>query len=123
MKRKMNAAEIEAKLHHSLSRQVRAPQLGRRFDAGVWARIEAEEPVPLRSVSPLTAGSSGARWLLVSNVIGLTVAALLVVIFGLRMMSGVNIEAAVPDFSIEQNRQIVEIVCWAITAGTLGFGL
>jgi hypothetical protein len=122
MKGKSNT-DIEAKLHRSLSRQVRVPQLDRRFDAGVWARIEAEERAPLRVSSPLAAGASGARWLMISNVIGLTVAAVLVVVFGLRMFSGADVELAVPHFSIAQNQQLVESMAWAITAVTLGFGL
>jgi hypothetical protein len=39
------------------------------------------------------------------------------------MVSGVNVELAVPDFSISQNQQMVETIAWAITAATLGFGL
>jgi hypothetical protein len=123
MKRKLTAAEIEAKLHRSLSRQVRAPQLDRRFDAGVWARVEAEERVPLRVSSPVAARASGGRWLMVSNVIGIAVATVLVAIFGLRLFSGVNVELSVPNFSIAQNQQLVETIAWAITAATLGFGL
>jgi hypothetical protein len=122
MKRKSNV-EIEATLHRSLSRQVRVPQLDRRFDAGVWARIEAEERAPLRVSSPVAAQAGGGRWLLLSNVIGLTVAAVLVVVFGLRMFTGVDVELAVPNFSISQNQQLVESIAWAITAATLGFGL
>jgi len=122
MNRKSNA-DIEAKLHRSLSRQVRVPTLDRRFDASVWSRIEAEERAPLRVSSPMVSRTGGGRWLMVSNVIGLAVAALLVVIFGLRMFAGVDVELAVPDFSIAQNQQLVENVAWAITAATLGFGL
>ncbi len=122
MKRKSNA-EIEATLHRSLSRQVRVPQLGRGFDAGVWARIEAEERAPLRVSNPLAAPAGAGRWLLASNVIGLTVAAALVVFFGLRMFSGVDVELTVPNFSVSQNQQLVETIAWVITATTLGFGL
>ena len=122
MNRKSNA-DIEAKLHRSLSRQVRVPQLDRRFDAGVWARIEAEERAPLRVSSPVTVPASRGRWLVLSNAIGLAVAAVLVAIFGLRMFSGVNVELSVPNFSIAQNQQLVQNIAWAITAATLGFGL
>jgi hypothetical protein len=116
-------ADIEARLHRSLSRQVRVPLLDRRFDASVWARIEAEERAPLRVSSPMASRAGGGRWLLVSNAIGLAVAAVLVVIFGLRMFTGASFELAVPDFSIAQNQQMVETIAWAITAATLGFGL
>ena len=116
-------ADIEAKLHRSLSRQVRVPPLDRRFDAAVWERIEAEERAPLRVSSPAAARASGGRWLMVSNVVGLAVAAVLIVIFGLRTFSGVSVELAVPNFSIPQNQQLVESMAWAITAATLGFGL
>jgi hypothetical protein len=116
-------ADIEAQLHRSLSRQVRVPLLDRRFDASVWARIEAEERAPLRVSSPMASRAGGGRWLLVSNAIGLAVAAVLVVIFGLRMFTDASFELAVPDFSIAQNQQVVETIAWAITAATLGFGL
>ena len=116
-------AGIEAKLHRSLSRQVRVSPLDRRFDAAVWERIEAEERAPLRVSSPAAARASGGRWLMVSNVVGLAVAAVLIVIFGLRTFSGVSVELAVPNFSIPQNQQLVESMAWAITAATLGFGL
>jgi hypothetical protein len=116
-------ADIEAQLHRSLSRQVRVPLLDRRFDASVWARIEAEERAPLRVSSPMASRAGGGRWLLVSNAIGLAVAAVLVVIFGLRMFTDASFELPVPDFSIAQNQQLVETIAWAITAATLGFGL
>lgn len=123
MNLKSNAADIEAKLHRSLSHQVRLPRLDRRFDAGVWARIDAEERAPALTPQPVVARSNDGRWLIASNVIGLAVAAVLVAVFGLRMFSGASFDVAVPNFSLAQNQQMVEIISWAITAGTLGFGL
>ena len=37
-----NSRDVEARLERSLRNQVRVPKLDGRFDAAVWARIEAE---------------------------------------------------------------------------------
>jgi hypothetical protein len=121
MNRKVKAADIEARLHRSLTNQVRAPQLERRFDAGVWARIEAEEHAPAR-VSQSVRQSNAARWLMASNVVGLTIAGILVLFFGLRTFNGIDFNVALPDLSAAQNQQIAGIVAWAVSISALGFG-
>lgn len=120
-------AEIEARLHRSLISQVRVPKLDGRFDAAIWARIEAEERAQQRAVAPVRAPAAGAqRWLLASNVGGFVVAAILVLYFGTRMLGGVAIEmpaVPVPSLSPEQTETTIKLVGWGITAVALAFGL
>jgi hypothetical protein len=115
--------EIEARLHRSLIGQLRVPQLDRKFDAGVWARIEAEESARMSLASPVVRESRASRWLLASNVIGLTVAASLVVVFCLRLFSSADAANALPEVSVEQSRQIADIVTWTVTGASMLFGL
>jgi hypothetical protein len=115
--------EIEARLHRSLMAQVRAPKLDRGFDAGVWARIEAEESAQAGVVQPEARRSNAARWLMASNVIGLAVAASLVLVFGLRMFSGTDVAASMPEVSAAQSQQIALIVTWTVTGASTLFGL
>ncbi len=114
---------IEANLDRSLANQVKAPRLDRRFDAAVWARIQAAEqrathPVPDRARAP-----SSARWLLVTNVIGVAVAALLVVIFGLQSFAEVSVSLPTPEVSAATSAQIFRIAAQAITLVSVVFGL
>jgi hypothetical protein len=123
MNRNVKNREIEARLHRSLTNQVRVPQLGRGFDAGVWARIEAEEQTQQLGSQPVSRRSNAERWLMASNVIGLAVAALLVVIFSLRLFSAADLEASLPDASSAQGRQVAELVTWVVSGAVLGLGL
>ena len=99
--------EIEAKLDRSLAHQVRVPKLDRRFDAGVWARIEAEagaqQVAAARTARPAARAS---RWLFASNIVGYFVAALLVAYFGVRMLGNVDIEIPLPSLASESNALI-----------------
>jgi len=116
--------EIEARLDRSLARQVRVPKLDRRFDAGVWARIEAEASA--QQVAAARTGMPAARasrWLFASNVVGYLVAALLVVYFGARMVGGVEIEIPVTSLSPEPSVLTQPLVTWGITIGALAFVL
>jgi hypothetical protein len=120
-------AAIEARLDRSLSSQVRVPKLDRHFDAAVWARIEAgEQPrtvVAPRAVAPLRGAQ---RWLLASNISGFVVAAILVMYFGARMLSGVEVNlpaVPMPSLSPEQADATLKLVGWGITLGAIAFGL
>jgi len=121
MNRNSKAAEVEARLHRSLMNQVRVPQLNRRFDAGVWARIEAQEQAQTLTAQPVSRRSSAEKWLMTSNVIGLVVAAALILIFGLRMFSG--IEVSVPNISAAQGKQIADLVTYGVTFVSIVIGL
>lgn len=119
--------DIEARLDRSLANQVRVPKLDRRFDAAVWARIEAGERARQPAVAPISAPATGAqRWLLASNVGGFIVAAVLAVYFGIRMLGGVAVEMPampVPALSHEQFEATIKLVSWGFTGLALAFGL
>ena len=69
MKRESKTGEIESRLERSLRKQVRAPKLDGRFDAGVWSRIEASAAPAATSRRTLM-----PRWLIASHVLGVLVA-------------------------------------------------
>jgi hypothetical protein len=123
MNRKDQELKIEARLHRSLIGQVRAPRLDPGFDAGVWARIEAEESAAMSVAGPVARKSSAERWLMASNVIGLAVAGLLVVVFGLRMFSDTGVADSLLEVSAAQSRQIADLVTWTVTGASMLFGL
>jgi len=119
--------DVEARLDRSLASQVRAPKLDRRFDAAVWARIEAEQRAHQPVVTPVPKVSNDAqRWLFASNVAGFIVAAVLVVYFGMRMLGGVAAEMPampMPAFSPEQTDATIKLMGWVFTGLALVFGL
>lgn len=123
----MKKGEIESRLERSLASQVRVPKLDRRFDAAVWARIEAEERAHARVADPVASPPNSAqRWLLASNVAGFIVAAILVLYFGARMLGGVEADLAavpVPSLSPAQTDATIKLVGWGLTGGAIMFGL
>lgn len=121
MNRNVKAPEVEARLHRSLMNQVRVPRLDRSFDAGVWARIEAQEHAQTVAAQPVSRRSAAEKWLLTSNIVGIAVAAALVLFFGLRLFSGLEMEVPMPELSVAQSHKVAEITAWAVTIVTLGF--
>jgi predicted secreted protein len=119
MNRNDKAREVEARLHRSLMNQVRVPQLDRRFDAAVWARIEAQEQAQAILAQAAPHKPNSERWLLASNVVGIAVAAVLVLYFGLRMFSGVDLANSLPDFSAAQNHEAAGIISWVVAAASV----
>jgi len=93
-------SQIEAALERSLRQQVAVPRLGRKFDAGVWARIEAERS---RVAAPALQTSSTtplmARWLYVINILGLASVTIFLCVFGWQMLSGIDISESLPEIS------------------------
>jgi hypothetical protein len=116
--------EIEAALERSLRRQVVAPQLDQRFDAKVWARINTERA---RAASPVlqkvAVPGGSARWIFVSNVIGIGVAALLVIVFGVQLLAGVDVNVPVPELSPATTETLSSLVPPVVSAAVLLFGL
>jgi hypothetical protein len=116
--------EIEANLHRSLSNQVKAPRLDRRFDAAVWARIEAAgqgaTPPVVDTVRP-----SSARWMLAINAIGIAIAAVLVVAFGFQSFNEVSVSVTLPtpEMSAATADHIRQIAVQAVTIVSVVFGL
>jgi hypothetical protein len=115
--------EIEANLDRSLAEQIKAPRLDRRFDAAVWARIEAAEQRATNPVLDRAKVPSSARWLFISNVIGVAVAAVLVVMFGVQSFAGVSVTVPNLEVSADTSAQILKIASYAITAVSVLFGL
>jgi hypothetical protein len=112
--------QIEARLERSLTSQLRAPRLDGRFDAGVWARIEAEQQASARiSARPNTA----AAWLRASNTAGMIVAGILVVYFGFRLLSGVEVALPTPEVSVPVSELTGKFLGYGIAAAALLFGL
>jgi hypothetical protein len=115
--------DIEANLERSLANQVKAPRLDRRFDDAVWARISASEQHATNPMQAKLEASSSARWLLVINVIGVTVAAVLVVIFGLQSFSDVSVSVPMPEISASTGAEILKFAPQIVTFVSLIFGL
>jgi len=112
--------QVETRLDRSLASQVRVPKLDRRFDAGVWARIEAEQQASAR----ITARPAAAAvWLRASNTAGMIVAGILVVYFGLRLLSGVEVDVPAPQISVQLSQHVEKFLGWGIAAAALAFGL
>jgi hypothetical protein len=114
-----NDKGIEARLERSLRNQVKAPRLEKRFDAAVWARIDAQKsPAP-------RAPSTSPNWWFVFNGIGIGVAFVLLCVFGLQSLSGLEPQVALPEVAVPAAtmEQFVIIAAQAITIGALVFGL
>jgi hypothetical protein len=119
MKRNM---EIEAALERSLRAQVNAPQLDRKFDAKVWARIEAEaRPVAAR-VPVSRAVVKAGRWLDVINILSLASAAIFVSFFGARMFAGADISVTLPEFSPTVNADLITQLSLCLAGAAVLFG-
>ena len=100
--------QIEAALERSLRRQVTVPRLDRKFDAGVWARIDTEQSrvaapaLHLENSTPAT-----ARWLNVINVLGLATVTIFLCAFGWQMLSGMDISDSLPEISTASRESIL----------------
>jgi hypothetical protein len=115
----MNDKLIEARLERSLRNQVKAPRLGKRFDAAVWARIEAQS---VRVPAPV---SKFSRVMFVFNGIGIGVAFVLLAVFGLQSLSGVDATVTLPVVSVPEANweQVMRIGAQVISFAAVGFGL
>jgi len=119
---------IETRLERSLVNQVKAPQLGKKFDASVWARIEAESQAATNPVSEPPRASRSTNWLLIWNAIGVSVTVILVVVFGMQSFTDVSQSVptiAVPTIEVSAATldQIYQVGGQAIAVVSLVFGL
>jgi hypothetical protein len=125
--------KIEARLDRSLGNQIKVPQLDRRFDAAVWARIEAAEARATnpRSEFEFSPPSRARRWLAISNGVGATVAVALVIYFALEVFAvpaaSLDVEVAasvpLPQISAAMTAQIVSALGYVLGFVTLAFGI
>jgi len=114
-----NDKVIEARLEKSLRAQVKAPRLGKQFDAAVWARIDAGKVVA-REPAP-----AATNWLFVLNGIGIGVAFVLLCVFGLQSLSGLETSVSLPEISVAPATMelIWRTVPQAIAFGAVAIGL
>ena len=120
--------DIEARLERSLVNQVKAPQLGKKFDASVWARIEAESQTATNPVSIQPSAPRTANWLMISNAIGVSITVILVVVFGMQSFTDVSravstIALPTIEVSAATRDQIYQVGGQAIAVVSLVFGL
>jgi len=121
-----NKLDIETRLDRSLRKQVVAPRLDGRFNAAVWARIAAyDQRAQQPMVSTRSSAPGSARWLLIANAIGISVAVLLVIFYGMKAFSAVNVsvDVPVPQISPAAMQEIVALSVQTITVGAVIFGL
>jgi hypothetical protein len=109
--------EIEARLERSLRNQVKAPRLARAFDAGVWARIEAERARRRAPAVP--------RWLFVLNVVGVGAAIVVALVFGAPLLASAESAVSLPQVSVAPGvaERLAGYAIHAITFGSIAFGL
>jgi hypothetical protein len=123
--------DIEARLDRSLQNQVRLPQVGKGFDAAVWARIEAEEA---RATNPGVAVSARAqrasRWLAIINSVGVAATLAVALYFALGSFGGIEpptvnlaVNVSLPAISDETLTRTLAICGQALGAVALLFGL
>src|SRR3954469_11604375 len=90
----------EGVLERSLRRQVSVRQLDGSFDAAVWARIAAEES---KAAAPVmrrpTIVSPAGRWISVVNVVGIASVVLVVCVFVVRWLAGIQVDGSIPEFT------------------------
>jgi hypothetical protein len=102
-------SQIEAALERSLRKQIAVPRLDRKFDAGVWARIEAEST---RSAAPALqtpeiGTPAAARWLYAINFLGIATVTIFLCMFGWQMLSGLDISESLPEISVATRESIL----------------
>jgi len=116
-------SQIEIALERSLRKQVVVPRLDRKFDAGVWARIEAAESRSAAPALQAPVNAAPARWLYTINILGLATVAIFLCVFGWRMFSGLDISQSLPEISAATRESIVLNGCTVIATVAVAFGL
>jgi hypothetical protein len=127
----MSRKDIEARLDRSLGNQIKLPQLDRRFDAAVWAKIEAAEARatnPVAEAAPSRA-ERASRWLAVTNTIGIAATLAVVLVFVLRTYGGIepsvklDMNVSMPVISEDMVTRIVAVLGQVLGFVALAFGL
>jgi hypothetical protein len=117
-------ADIEAALERSLREQLNVPRLDARFDAAVWARIEAEESrraAPAAQI-PARATASTARWLNIINVIGLASVAIFFCAFGAQLLADMDVSFSLPQIPAATAERILADASTVIATVAVAFG-
>jgi hypothetical protein len=118
-------SQIEAALERSLRKQVVVPRLDRKFDAGVWARIETEQMrvAAPASQAPASSASAAARWLNMINILGLASVTICLGLYGWQMFSGMEISESLPEISAATRESILMSGSTIIAAIAVAIGL
>jgi hypothetical protein len=118
-------SQVEAVLERSLRKQVAVPRLDRKFDAGVWARIEASESRATARVPEVAdvATPATARWLYVINIVGLASVTVFLCVFGWQMLSGLDVSVPLPEISAATRESILVNGSTVIATLAVAFGL
>jgi hypothetical protein len=121
--------DIEARLDRSLRNQVRLPQLDRRFDRAVWARIEMEEAKSRAAAATApTRAVRLSRWLAISNSLGIVVTLGVASYFALGSLGGIDAPAlelnvAMPALADSMVERVVSALGYVLGGVALIFGL
>jgi hypothetical protein len=125
--------QIEARLDRSLRKQITVPRLDGRFDAAVWARIEAADATSRAPVIDDPGRARAARLIFLCNLIGAGVAVALTAWFVVQWLAGapdvslsvpVNLPVvSVPTLSEEETNRYVAIAGSVFSAAVIVFGL
>ena len=121
--------DIEARLDRALEKQIAVPPLDGRFDAAVWARIDAERA---RSTNPglplaLAHTSRVSRWLSISNALGIAVAVALALYFGAQMLNGfemnISVDIPLPALPAVDETRVMTTGGYIVGLAAIAFGL
>jgi hypothetical protein len=133
MNGEFKSRDNEARLDRSLGNQIKVPRLDARFDAAVWARIAAADA---KATSPAVSPESSralraARWLALTNSIGIIVTLAIAAYFALRAFGGIEtpvnlgieVPVAMPAIPEAMVTQIVAVLGQVLGVTALAFGL
>jgi hypothetical protein len=114
--------EIETRLDQALRKQLPLSRLDGRFNAAVWAQIAAAEAPVSASASPVRS----ARWLRVSNALGMVVSAVLVLYFLVSSLSGFELALSLPLPSLPElpasaEAMSMSMMFWSFTIAAMVF--
>ena len=119
MKHDQSSRDVEARLERSLRNQVRVPKLDGRFDAAVWARIDAEKT----SAAAPVVRSAASRWMFATNLIGALITVGLVIYFGAQAFAEEGVSVAVPVVSTGLVERMITLLMWPMTILALATGI
>jgi hypothetical protein len=116
-------SRIEAALERSLRKQIAVPRLDRKFDASVWARIEAAESRSAAPALQAPVNAAPARWLYLINILGVASVVIFLCAYGWQMFSGMDVSVSLPEISDATRESILMNGCTVIATVAVAFGL
>jgi len=130
----MSRKDIEARLDRSLENQIAMPRLDRRFDAAVWARIEAAEskatnPVAAETNAAPSRAERASRWIAITNYVGIAATLVVVLFFVARNYGGfapsltLDMNISTPVITDDMVTRITAVLGQVLGFVALAFGL